>query len=338
MAETLLNLQRIIGDFSQNEFFGMTKGFGQAEATISARSNGTFERFRMIIVPSGAPNFPSGNESNSLVTLDLLINNVVQPNSKIQITSIGQTGTFLPISQLPVGFLQDDDIVVRLTGMSAIPPSPFPFVRMEVNFDLKFDPAPPPPLEASVVLRLTTQGSNFNLPHQFSHYTKRRCDIASSSASGIGNFIGRTITHVRMQAGNQVSGNAQPVYLGIYMGVGNAAVFAGRTISFNWNDLNVNDIFDVPLQVPIVLTTDQADEIAITTVIDGTAQIHYAGDSLNSDRFRLTKGFGGAGFANAVPPNFPSDFLNGADGLSNEAPLQRLINQFTIPGGLINER
>jgi len=142
MAPTLLNLQRVIRDFSQNTFIGMTVNFGQAEATISARSNGTFERFIMRIVPSGAPNFPSGNESNSLVTLDLLINNVVQPNSKIQITGIGQTGTFLPISQLPVGFLKDDDIVVRLTGMSPIPPAPFPFVRMEIDYDLKFDVDP----------------------------------------------------------------------------------------------------------------------------------------------------------------------------------------------------
>jgi len=328
MTDTLLNLQRIVGDFGQAiQFFGMTRGFGQNVANINARSNGTFQRFILRILD---------NTSEGIVTVDFLKNGVVQPNSKIQINVIGQTGIFLPISQLAVGFLQDDNIVVRLSGISG---PPLARIRAEIDFDLQFDPASTNiPLEASVVLRLTTQGVNFNLTHQFSHYTKRRCDIASSSASGIGNFIGRTITHVRMQAGNNVSGNAQPVYLGIYLGVGDAAVFAGRTITFNWNDLNVGDVFDVPLQVPIILTTDQADEIAITTVIDGTAQIHYAGDSLNSDRRRLTKGFGGAGFANAVPPNFPSDFLNFADGLANEAPLQRLINEFTIPGGLINVR
>jgi len=139
MTATLLSLQRIIRDFSQNTFMGMTLNFGQAEATISARSNGTFERFIMRIVPSGAPSFPTGNQSNSLVTLDLLINGVVQPFSKIQITTIGQTGTFLPISQIPVGFLKDDDIVVRLTGMTPIPPATFPFVRMEIDYDLRFD-------------------------------------------------------------------------------------------------------------------------------------------------------------------------------------------------------
>jgi len=138
MAE-LLYLMRLIGDFSQNTFFGMTRGFGQAEATISARSNGTFERFILDIIPSGAPNFPSGNTSGLLVTLDLLINGVVQINSRIIINSVGQTGTFLPTSQLAVPFLKDDDIVVRLTGMAAIPPAAFPFLRAEINFDLRFD-------------------------------------------------------------------------------------------------------------------------------------------------------------------------------------------------------
>lgn len=328
MAETLLNLQRIVGDFGQSiQFFGMTRGFTQADATISARSNGTFQRFILNIID---------NSSEGIVTLDFLKNGVVQPFSKIQINVIGQTGIFLPISQLAVGFLQDDDIVVRLSGISG---PPLARVRAEIDFDLQFDPASLNiPLEASVVLRLTTQGGSFNLIHQFSHYTKRRCDIASSSASGIGNFIGRTITHVRMQTGLGVTGNSNPVYLGIYLGVGDAAVFAGRTITFNWNDLGPSVVFDVPLQVPIILTTDQADEIAITTVIDANSSVEYLADSLNSDRRRLTKGFGGSGFANAVPPNFPSDFLNGADGLANEAPLQRLINEFTIPGGLINVR
>lgn len=144
MGDVLLHLWRTIGDYgSNNSFFGMTKQAAAIkDANISARSNGTFERFILRIVPSGAPNFPTGNESASLVKLDLLINGIVIPNSHIEIDFIGQTGTFLPISQLPVPFLKDDDIAVRLTGMSPVIPNPFPFLRAEIDFNLKFDILP----------------------------------------------------------------------------------------------------------------------------------------------------------------------------------------------------
>jgi len=144
MGDVLLHLWRTILDATtNNSFFGMDQQRAVLkDAVISARSNGTFERFILRIVPDGSPNFGSGNASNSIVTLDLLINGIVIPNSKIEIDFVGQTGTFLPISQLPVGFFKDDEIAVRLTGMSPVNPNPFPFVRMEIDFNLKFDILP----------------------------------------------------------------------------------------------------------------------------------------------------------------------------------------------------
>jgi hypothetical protein len=124
MADILLHLWRTVGDFgTDNSFFGMTQGGVINDSNISARSSGTMERFILRILD---------NTSLSLVTLDFLINGIVIPNSQIQILGVGQTGTFLPISQLPVPFLTDDNLVIRLTGINV------GAIRAEIDMDLKF--------------------------------------------------------------------------------------------------------------------------------------------------------------------------------------------------------
>lgn len=129
MVEILLHLWRGSGDYSVNDsYFGMMQQAIQDEASISLRGNGTFERFILRILD---------NTSTSLVTLDFLLNGIVQPNSRIQIISSGETGIFLPISQLPQPFFKDDLLVLRLTGMSG-GPAPGGVIRAEISFDLKF--------------------------------------------------------------------------------------------------------------------------------------------------------------------------------------------------------
>ena len=129
MVEVLLHLWRGSSDYSQDDsYFGMVQQGSQDDASISVRGNGTFERFILRILD---------NTSTSLVTLDFLLNGVVQPNSRIQIISSGETGIFLPISQLPQPFFKDDLLVLRLTGLTGGPP-PGGLVRGEISFDLKF--------------------------------------------------------------------------------------------------------------------------------------------------------------------------------------------------------
>ena len=124
MTDVLLHLWRASADYlTNNVFMGMIQQGAQNDATISARGNGTFERFILRILT---------NTSTDLVTLDFLLNGIVQPNSRIQILNVGETGIFLPISQLPQSFFKDDELVVRLTGISV------GNIRAEIDFDLKF--------------------------------------------------------------------------------------------------------------------------------------------------------------------------------------------------------
>ena len=190
--------------------------------------------------------------------------------------------------------------------------------------------APEIPLEAT--LRLEIQGSGFNLGHQFSHYTLRRCDVGSSSPSNAGNFIGKTVTHIRMRTGNPVGGQANTVYLAIYEGIGNAAVLKAISIPFNQNGLANLVFFDVPLLTPYTIGTDEVVEVAICTAVTGGLSVNFFGDSLNSDRKRITYGQGGSG----QPPDFPPDWTLNQDSLANEAPEQQLIHKDIV--ALLNER
>ena len=191
------------------------------------------------------------------------------------------------------------------------------------------------PLPASVTLRLTVQGSSFNLFHQFSHYTIRECSVLSSSPSGVGNFLGFKVSHVRMRVGT-VNNQAGSVVLGIYEGVGNACVLKARSITFDMTDLTSGQIYDVPLLTPYKIGTDQADEVGIATAVTGGASVQLRGDSLNSNRRRITYNNVCSGMPN--PPQFPANFLCNESSLANEAPEQRLIHEDTIAGGILLER
>lgn len=200
-----------------------------------------------------------------------------------------------------------------------------------------------PPIEDVVILQTERQGAGVQTIQTATHYTKRRCDVGSSSPSGVGNFIGKSVTHVRMQTGNII--NSEGAYVAVYEGVDGNVVFRGRTKRFQIDDLAIRTVFDIPFTAPITFNTDQVVQIALVTVTDneaGDPSIAFWGDAINSDAFVLQKCLTPAppcsGFLEpGTGVDFPADFV-GAVAQPNEAPEQRLINRFTIPGGLLNER
>ncbi len=206
-------------------------------------------------------------------------------------------------------------------------------VAGEANLPGNTTPAPIPdppstPLEAAVVIQLETEGGTHNLQHQFSHYTLRRCDIGSSSVGAT--LIGRKVTHIRMTVGNAVNGNK--IYLAIYEGVGAAAELKSRSIEYDQSGMSAGQQYDVPLQTPYIIGTNDIEEIAICTAVIGGSAVQFKGDDTNSDRKRITYNIVCTG--NKIPPDFPNTFACNESSLSNEPPEQRLINEDTIPGGI----
>jgi len=282
--------------------------------------NGTMERFRIRV---------HFNTQLGPVTIHFLKNNNIQRTIG-PVPSLA-TGIFLPDNQGATPFDKDDLLVMEILGADS-PES----IQMELQCDLRFNDTGQVevPLPDAVVLQLETGGSSFNLIHQFSHFTKRPLDVGSSTVGAA--LKGKIITHIRMKVGNVV--NNHRIYLAVYEGdTDETATVRSVSVTFDQSTMIPGQVYDVPLTVPYVIGTDVVSEISIcTAVVDGSPGVEFAGDSTNSARLRLGyNGPGNPGDGVAVPPAFPGDFDNSPDNLANEAPLQRLINENTIAGGIL---
>lgn len=99
----------------------------QDENTIHAPRSGNMRRFYMRV---------KENNGTGLATLSWFKNGILQPNDVIEISGIGATGSFLPISQLGFSFFADDELVLRWSGLSG---GVFPLLTVEWGFDLEFN-------------------------------------------------------------------------------------------------------------------------------------------------------------------------------------------------------